>query len=248
VAPDFGIIFKPGDEVYYEHPGLCWFKVTVRGTLGYAGLPRGIPGFRSSIVPAADVIKELEQWLREYPDKHQTAQVRPEGWIAALRSGWPEKAAFPSAATEIYVDIRTNPDQTNASLQQEFDGVMKAIASRHADIEVDWEMYATCQASRTDPSNWIVQSALRGWQQRHGRPYTGAPHTSGQTDAATIGQLGIPLVRIGYPFAVDLPSEYSEGLGGMGVARIADLIGPCESVVYSIIDTCTRTRGEVGLQ
>ena len=26
MAPDYCLIFKPGDEVYWEHPGLCWFK------------------------------------------------------------------------------------------------------------------------------------------------------------------------------------------------------------------------------
>ena len=245
VAPDAGIIFKPGDEVYYEHPGMCWFKVTVKGTMGYAGLPRGIPGFRSSIVPAAKVILNLEQWLSDYPESHQSTQVRPEGWISAVRSGWPEKPAFPSAATEIYIDIRTNPDQTNASLKHEFDAVMNHIQAKHDDVEAEWEMYVTCQASRTDPTHWIVESAIRGWEQRYGKSYPGAPQTSGQTDAATITQLGIPLVRIGYPFAVNVPEEFSEGLGGMGVAKVSELLGPCQSVIYSIIDTCTRERAEL---
>ena len=248
VSPDFGIIFKPGDEVYYEHPGMCWFKVTVKGSLGYSGLPRGIPGFRSSIVPAAAVILELEEWLIEYPERHQSEQVRPEGWIAAVRSGWPEKPAFPSAAMEIFVDIRTNPDQSNADLCAEFDGVMKTILGKHTTIEAEWEMYVSCQASRTAPDHWIVQSATRAWEETHATEYPGAPHTSGQTDAATITQMGIPLARLGYPFSVDIPEEYSDGLGGMGIARVSDLIRPCETVVYSILDSCTRDREEIGLK
>ena len=242
VAPDCGIIFKPGDHVYYEHPGLCWFKVTVRGSLGYAGLPRGIPGFRSSIVPAAKVILELEEWLTQYPDRHQSAQVRPEGWISAVRAGWPEKPALPSAATEIYIDVRTSPDQSNADLDAEFAEALRQITAKYPDVELDYELFATCKASRTDPDHWIVRSAVRAWEARHGVKYPGAPHTSGQTDAATITQMGIPLVRVGYPFAVDVPEEYSDGLGGMGVARISDLLGPCESVIYSVIDTCGRDR------
>ena len=49
VTADFGVICKPWDDIYYEHPGMVWFKVTVWGTMGYAGIPRGVPGFRSSI-------------------------------------------------------------------------------------------------------------------------------------------------------------------------------------------------------
>jgi acetylornithine deacetylase/succinyl-diaminopimelate desuccinylase-like protein len=245
--PDCGIIFKPGDEVYFEHPGMCWIKVVIHGTMGYAGLPRGIPGFRSSIVPAANVVVALEKWLREYPDRHQSVQVRPEGWISAVRSGWPEKPAFPSAATEVYIDLRTNPDQTCESAYEELRQFLRALTAREPDLEITSEMYATCEASRTESQHWIVRSARRGWEERYGKPYPGAPLMSGQTDAATICAMGVPLVRIGYPFAVRMPEKFAEGLGGMGVARISDLIGPCESVIYSVIDTCTRLRGEMGL-
>src|SRR5260370_22357264 len=53
VAPDFAIIMKPVWRVYAEEPGMCWFKVSVRGTMGYAGISRGTPGYRSSIIAAA---------------------------------------------------------------------------------------------------------------------------------------------------------------------------------------------------
>ena len=229
VAPDFGIIFKPNDEVYWEHPGMCWFKVTTWGTMGYAGIPRGVPGFTSSIVPAAKVILDLEQWLTEYPDSHCSEQVRPEGWISAVSAGWPEKPAFPSAATEIYLDLRTNPDQTNADVEAEFDAVMNDIVARHDDVDADWEMYVSCRASRTDSDHWIVQSCLRSWEERHGKPYPGAPLAAGQTDAATINRLGIPLARLGYPYMPmeTTPEEFLEGLGGMGVSYVPDLLGPC---------------------
>ncbi len=244
---DCGIIFKPGDEVYYEHPGMCWFKISARGSLGYSGLPRGIPGFRSSIVPAAKVILALEQWLIEYPARHETEQVRPEGWIAATRAGWPDKPAFPSATTELFLDIRTNPDQTSISVKKELDDFLLKLCADDPALDLQCELYAACEASRTDPGHWIVQSAQRAWEARHRKPYPGAPRASGQTDAATLCRLGIPLVRMGYPFMVNMPVQYSDGLGGMGVARISDLVGPCESVIYSIIDTCTRERGELGL-
>ena len=57
-------------------------------------------------------------------------------------------------------------------------------------------------------------------------------------------------MRLGYPFLADtaVPEEFTEGLGGMGVALIPDLIDPCRTIIYTIIDSCTRTREEVGLR
>ena len=250
VSADFGVIFKPWDEVYYEHPGMVWFKVTTWGSMGYAGIPRGIPEFRSSIVPGARVILDLEQWLADYPDQHLSAQIKPEGWIAAVRSGWPEKPAFPSAACEIYLDVRTNPDQSMDEIEAEFDGVMRDIVARHEDVEATWEMYVSCPGSRTGPDHWIVQSALRAWESVHNCDYPGAAMLSGQTDAATLCRLGLPLVRVGYPFIGDkaMPEEFRDGLGGMGCAIISDLIDPMRQLIHILIDSCTRTREEVGLK
>ena len=250
VTADMGVIFKPWCEVYYEHPGMAWFKITVWGTMGYAGIPRGTPGFDSSIVPAAKLILELEEWLAAYPDRHISDQIKPEGWIAAVRSGWPDKPSFPGAACEIYVDLRTNPDQTMAEVEAEFSQALREIIARNSDIKADWEMYVSCQGSRTDPDHWVVQSAIRSWEEIHQEKYTGAALMSGQTDAATICQLGIPLVRIGYPYIgeKEMPEEFAEGLGGMGVAFVPDLIDPCKQAIYIIIDSCTRSGAEVGLK
>jgi acetylornithine deacetylase/succinyl-diaminopimelate desuccinylase-like protein len=250
VTADYGIVLKPWDEIYYEHPGLCWFKVSVEGTMGYAGVPRGTTGFRSSIVPAARVIEALEAWLPGYTRMHMSEQVEPQGWITAVRGGWPERLAFPSAVTEIYLDLRITPQQNPAGVLAEFSAQMREIARLVPDARVSWEMLASVPGSRIDPSNWIVRSAARAWQHTHdGRAYTGAPRMSGQTDAAVMGKLGLQLVRVGYPWPGNAPAQpdCSEGLGGMGVMHVPDLLNAIKTVLYAVIDTCTRTRAETGL-
>ena len=249
INADMGVIFKPWDEVYYEHPGMAWFKVTVWGTMGYAGIPRGTPGFDSSIVPAAKLILELEEWLAAYPERHTSDQIKPEGWIAAVRSGWPDKPAFPGAACEIYIDIRTNPDQKMSDIEEEFSQAMENILAAHPDIKADWEMTVACQGSKTDPNHWIIQSGVRAWEEVHQEKYSDAAMMSGQTDAAAICRSGLPLVRIGYTYIgeKEMPEEFSEGLGGMGVAYVPDLINPLKQIIYIIIDSCTRSRDEINL-
>src|SRR5215470_3847106 len=141
VHTDYALVMKPGNAVYHEEPGLCWFKVSVKGTLGYAGMPHGLPRFRSSIVPAAKVILELEEWLTRYTEHNSSGQVSPQGWIASVRSGWTDRFLIPSATTEIYLDVRCNPRTPPAEVKAQFEEAIAGILVRHSDVEFAWEMF-----------------------------------------------------------------------------------------------------------
>lgn len=248
VAPDFAIIMKPVPRVYAEEPGMCWFKVVVRGTLGYAGIPRGTAGYRGSIVPAARLIEEIEAWLPTYTARNTAGEIAPEGHLAAMRAGWPDKPAFPSAAAEIYVDLRCNPRTSPAAVKAQFAAALGAIRARHPAIDFDFEMIGACPGGMTDPANWIIQSARRGWERVHERAHGDPPKLSGQTDGALIRRLGIPCARIGFPSPPkQCPAEFREGLGGMGVVSIADLVKTARAIMYAVVDTLTRPRDELGL-
>lgn len=246
--PDYCLLLKPRPGVYPEEPGMAWIRVSVRGTFGYAGITRGTPGFRSSIVPAAAVIEELEAWLPQYTERNTAGTVLPEAWIAAVRSGDPDKPAFPSATTEIFLDLRINPRTSPAQVRAQFADFMDGLRGRHPGIEVDWDMYGSLPGGMTDYDNWIIQSAQRGWEQVSGEPYTETPYQAGQTDGAMIRRLGIPTARVGYPWPpASAPAELNEGLGGMGVASVDDVMMGARAIAYAVIDTLTRTRAELGL-
>ncbi len=248
MAPDFAIIMKPWNWVYHEEPGMGWFKILVKGTLGYAGVPRGLPAFRSAIVPAATVILELEQWLIEYAERNTSGVICPHGWIAGVRSGWPERPAFPSALTEIFFDVRINPRTTPANVKAQFAGFMAELTARHPDFDLDWEMYGSVPGGTTDPSNWIIQSARRGWEHIEERAYPDPDLLGGQTDGAALRRLGIPTARIGWPWPAEgSPQPIGEGLGGMGATYVPDLMPCLHKILYAAIDTLMRPRGELGL-
>lgn len=245
--PDYCVVLKPRPAVYPEEPGMCWFKVSVYGDFGYAGITRGTPGFRSSIVPAATVIQEIEEWLPKYTARNTDGFVLPEGWVAAVRSGDPDKPTFPSATTEIFLDVRISPRTSPANVRHQFSELMDEIQRRHPDFELDWEMYGSMPGGATSPDNWIIQSCQRGFEVEEGVPYTETPYQSGQTDGTMIRVLGVPTARVGYPWPpVSMPDGFP-GLGGMGCASIADVMKGVRSITYSVVDTLTRTRGELGL-
>lgn len=248
MAPDFAIIMKPWNWVYHEEPGMGWFRVDVKGTLGYAGVPRGLAQFRSSVVPSARVIDALEAWLIDYADRNASGQIKPHGWIAGLQSGWPGRPAFPSATTQIFLDVRISPRTTPADVRAQFARFIAEFRIRHPDIDLDWEMYGSTPGGTTDPANWIIQSAQRGWETVEGKPYGTPDPLGGQTDGAALRRLGVPTARIGWPWPAEgSPEPIGEGLGGMGATYVPDLIPCARKIVYTVIDTLTRPRSELGL-
>jgi len=247
-SPDFAIVMKPWNWVYHEEPGMAWFKIQVLGTLGYAGVPHDTPGFRSSVLPAADVIKALESWLIEYADKNASGQIKPHGWIAGVRGGNPERPSFPSAVTEIFFDVRVNPRTTPAEVKAQFARFIQKLRVDYPGLNLEWEMYGSLAGGTTDPNNWIIQSSIRGWEQVEGREHGQPDYMAGQTDGAALRRLGIPTSRIGWPWpAQNAPLSIAEGLGGMGATYIPDLIPCAQKILYVLIDTLTREREELGL-
>jgi acetylornithine deacetylase/succinyl-diaminopimelate desuccinylase-like protein len=246
VAADFAIICKPGWAAAWEEVGLCWFKVTVRGQMGYAGMTRSFPNFRNAVVHAATFVLALEEWLPQYQARNTSGLCAPQGAIAAIRGGWPHKPAFSTAATEVYVDLRCNPRTPPAEVKAQFAAAIDEILRKHPELSLDWEMTAAYPGSYTDPQNWIVQSAMRGWEFVEGTAHRALTGTSGQTDASALRHWGIPTVRLGYPPVPTIPPEW-QGFGGLGVSHIPNLAKVSRALIYAIVDTCTRSRAEVGL-
>ncbi len=247
-SPDFAVIMKPWNWVYHEEPGMAWFKLRVHGTLGYAGVPRDIPGFRSSVVPAATVIQELERWIIDYAERNTSGQIKPHGWIAGVRGGDVQRPAFPSAVTEIFFDVRVNPRTSPAEVKAQFAAFVRELQAQRPELDLDWEMYGSVAGGSTDPQNWIIQSCQRGWEHIEHRPHGQADLLGGQTDGAALRRLGIPTARIGWPWpAQGAPLPVAEGLGGMGATYVPDLIPCAKKIMYALIDTLTRPRHELGL-
>lgn len=248
LAPDCAIIMKPWNFVYHEEPGMAWFKLRVHGSLGYAGVPRGTPGFRSAILPVAEVIPELERWILAYSQRNASGVITPHGWISGLRAGDPERPAFPSAVTEIFFDVRVNPRTTPGEVKAQFAQFVADLCERRPELSLDWDMYGSVPGGTTDPTHWIIQSARRAWEEVEGRPHPEPDQMAGQTDGAALRRFGVPTARIGWPWpASGSPLPIAEGLGGMGATYIPDLMPCAHKILYAVIDTLSRSREELQL-
>jgi acetylornithine deacetylase/succinyl-diaminopimelate desuccinylase-like protein len=244
VRGDFAIIAKPGYAVSWEEVGLCWFKVAVKGTLNYTGIRHIVP-YRNPIVEAAKVIQGLEEWFPRYSARHTDGLVAPQGSIGAIEGGWTYKPSFVPSVVHLYVDVRISPRTTPMELKREFAAALAEISDTNPGLEVDFEMILSIPGTRTEPDSWIVQSLMRAWEHREGKPHQPIRGTSGATDAAILRGRGIPTARLGLP-RTEPPRQYP-GFS-MGAATPSAMQRLTECLVYAIIDTCTRERSEVGLK
>lgn len=235
IRGDFAIIAKPGWAVAWEEVGLCWFKVMVKGSLGYVGT-RHTGLYSNAIVNATTVIQELEKWFPVYTERNRSGLVAPQGVVGAIQGGWTHKPSFIPATCTFYVDLRISPRTAPVDAKRQFAEAIATIQSRHPEIGIDWEMILSIQGESTDPTNWIIQSCIRAWEQVEGRTHKPLLNTSGATDANILRNRGIPTARIGLPRT-----------SGVGQSNLSPRVASIESMhrlvkclIYCAIDTCGR--------
>jgi acetylornithine deacetylase/succinyl-diaminopimelate desuccinylase-like protein len=243
---DFAVIAKTGWAVAWEEVGLAWFRVRVHGALNYAGI-RHFVRYENPIVRAASVIGELERWFPEYTKANTSGLVAPQASIGAIESGWTYKPTFVPAACDLYLDLRISPRTSVADATRQFEDAIAEIRRRHPEIPLTSEMVMAVPGTHTDPDSWIVQSCMRGWEDVEGRPHAPRANQSGATDANILRGHGVPTARVGMarvPDDAPMPDDFSKG---MNVVSLQEMERLTRCLVYVIVDTCLRSRQEVGL-
>lgn len=241
---DFAIITKPGWMVAYEEVGLSWFKIQVKGYFGYAGTRHRLK-HKNPIIEICKVIEGLEEWFPEYTARNTSGLVAPQGSIGSIEGGYPYKPTFIPAACNLYLDLRLSPRTDPREARQQLLAALETIKQKHPELELECEMILAIPGTSTAPDNWIVQSGVRAWEAVEGAPHEFRPGASGATDANILRARGIPTARIGMP-PVAKPNPYTSKFS-MGVTDLNEMVRLTQTLVRIAVDTCTKTRAEVGL-
>jgi acetylornithine deacetylase/succinyl-diaminopimelate desuccinylase-like protein len=240
---DFAMICKPGYAVAWEEVGISWWRIRVRARPGYTGVRHLVP-YRNAIIDAAAVARALEDWFPEFTARFSSGLVAPQGAVGAVAGGWAYKPAFTPAECDLWVDLRLSPRATVEEVEEALNGVLDRLRAKDPELRVEAERVVAIPGTHTDPDNWIVRSAIRGWEAVEGRPHEPIVGTSGATDAEILRGHGVPTARLGMP----RPDESPPYPGfSMGQANIRSMLTLVRCLVWIAIDTCSRSRIEVGL-
>lgn len=241
---DYAVIAKTGWSVSWEEVGLAWIRVRVRGRHNYVGIRHFTP-YLNPIVAAAPVIEALEAWFPRYSEQHTSGLVAPQAGIGAIEGGWPHSPAFNPAACDLYLDVRLSPRSTPLAVLRQVRQVVAGVAAERG-LDVSCDLVTAVPGTSTDPESWVVRSAVRAWEAVAGQPHQARAGTSGATDANILRARGIPTARIGMPPLPEhtpVPADFSRG---MNVVHVPDMVRLTEALIRIVVDTCTRTRDEVG--
>ena len=243
IRGDFAIVAKPGYAVSWEEVGLCWFRVCVKGSLGYTGVRHVVRG-RNPIVDAAKVVTLLEEWFPKYSERNTSGLVSPQGSVNVIEAGWAYKPAFIPAVCNLYVDLRISPRTDPVDAKRQFEAAISEIRQANSELDLAWEMVLAIPGTSTDPASWIIQSCMRAWEYVEGKKHTPRQGTSGATDANILRAGGIPTARLGMPRLKSAPQGQRAAFS-METSNISGMKQLTKCLVYAIIDTCTRERSEL---
>jgi acetylornithine deacetylase/succinyl-diaminopimelate desuccinylase-like protein len=241
--PDFAVVLKPGYAVAHEEVGLAWFRIVVRGAVNYTGIRHKGP-YRNPIVAAARVVERLEAWFADYCGRHTDGLVAAQGSINAIAGGSGDRAAYVPSSCTIDLDLRVSPRSTPDDVQAELAAALDAIRADDPSLELELRRRVATPGTTTDRDSWIVRSLIGAWEAREGREHVPPTRASGASDAPFLRERGIPTARIGLP-----PPTVANPFPGfsMGYVDATSVRRLSEVLVHVIIDTCARSRQEVGL-
>lgn len=233
LTPDTAVIAKSGWAVSWEEVGFHWFEVSVHGLHNYVGSRHLMP-YENPILDAARLMARMDDWLRDWPERHRSGLVAPQGVISFVEAGWERMPAFTPALCRFRVDLRLSPRTDPEAAEREFTGMLAGL-SEELGIRTSCKRLITILGTSTPRDADIVRVATRAWEALEGRKHEAIKNTSGATDANILRGHGIPTARVGMP-KVNLPGvDFQLGMNAVAVADMAKL---AKLLIRVALDTC----------
>jgi acetylornithine deacetylase len=190
--PDAAIITEPTDlAVAIAHKGFAWLDIVTRGRAAHGSRPRE---GRDAIFRMGRVLGALEQLDRDLQARPPVALEGTASLHASIVSGGRELSSYPDHCA-LQMERRTVSGETESVVRQEIEDVLAALRRADPELEADAQLVAYRPAYRLDAGHRLVRT-LSAALAATGRPAepTGM---SFWTDAAILGQAGIPTLLFG---------------------------------------------------
>lgn len=219
--PDNAIIAKSGWSISWEEVGLIWLEVSVAGKHNYSGARHLMP-YQNPILDATGLMQKLDEWLKEWPEKHRSGLVAPQGVISYIESGWKRMPSFTPAVCNFRIDLRLSPRTTPDEAEKAFAEILKQY-SDELNIETSYKRIVAIPGETTEENKPIIQQAIKSWEVIEKKEHKPSYGMSGATDANILRAHGVPTARVGLKKA-QLPNiDFQSGMNTVAIKDLYDL-------------------------
>ena len=233
-------------QVNNENSGYCWFRIRVRGEMGYGDRRAG---YDNAVSKLPTVIQAIDKWAPQYKADNSKGFITPEVIVGAVDGGWPFLPAMGPAVAHLYIDTRLHPEVPPLSVKRELEGVMREAEALNPKLKGKWdiEMYMSNIGASTDPEHEFVKAMERAYERATGVPYNEVPRhpwlSNYWADSNVWRKVGTPAVTLGGGL-ITVGNEYA----GARLVDIPDLTKSARIYVAAIVERCMSTREELGIE
>lgn len=237
---DYALVCEgTGFGLVWVEAGEFWYKVTLRGAAPPFYTPylpeRTTPAQSPNmIVASAAAIEALERWATQYQARNvyvcPGGTVVPKAQIGAIRGGDPNRPLFSTQVCELYLDVRSVPNQDPLATRQEIRDTL-AQAGLNATVE----LFSYRPAFEARNIERLAAAALRAHRAVFAEEPQPAPvETSSMwRDTNGFNEVGIPAMTYG---------PRSRALGGKRALPIESLYQAALLYARIAVDLCSQRK------
>jgi acetylornithine deacetylase/succinyl-diaminopimelate desuccinylase-like protein len=253
---DFAVVGEPsGMTLMRAHGGYVWTRITLVGDPKHTVFGRVEDNTINNMLKIA---QRVQEWGDDYARRCGYLGMPAKVSLSAIEGGWPYRCSRVPVYCTLYVDTRLMPGQSPLQVQRELETVIAKAQADDPDLgrlHLDVHPFMTQWGSECPPEQLIFREVSRAHQEVVGAPVevTAVPFAS---DACELNAHGIPALNYG-------PSGRTRQLAAgthYGKAQsdwnpqqgehlaIDDLHNAAKVYAALILNVCTRTRKELGIE
>lgn len=240
ITADLCIMGEPtGLKIAAGHMGSIWAKILVRGTVAHSTFLGKAP-IVHAVEKAMKVTDALQRWIPGYRGAHEFMGERPAVNIAAIRGGWPWRAARTPPSCSIYVDIRMTHEQSPADVKRELAKILRELERHDPELDTELDFYVTNPGMFLAPDSYVARVVRRA----HEVVFGASPdvfYRGPCTDATHLQHAGIPTLIYGAGGRVrqdDGVLGWSSEIGEQ--LYVEDLLMCTRVYVLAALDICSQ--------
>jgi acetylornithine deacetylase/succinyl-diaminopimelate desuccinylase-like protein len=253
---DLAVVGEPsGMTLMRAHGGYVWTKITLIGDPMHT-----IYGTAQSntINNMIKVMQAIQAWGDDYEKRRAHLGMPAHVTLSAIDGGWPYRCSRVPVACTLYVDTRLMPGQEPLEVEREIEAVIARLRRDDADLRrlhLDTQIFMNEWGSECAPDELVFRAVAEAHEETTGKPVkvTAIPFAS---DAGELNAHGIPALNYGATGRLrtfrpgerpgDLAKDWSPQQGEH--ASIEDMMDATRVYLNLILNVCTRTRAELGMQ